>query len=675
MMSGPHRNTTLRWTAAAVLPALVLVAFQAAWPWPFFSDDSFISLRYSDRLLNGFGLTWSNDSAGVPERVEGYSNLLWVVLTSGLGALGIELVTAARMLGGLCTALGLWWLAGAFRPDNAKGAAVAAVAPLLVASTQPVMIWTLAGLEGPLVFALLALGFKGLVRRYGDSERQVTFSRATLLTAGLPFAAVCWTRPDGPLWVLMAGTGIAVMSWPKGLGPAVQRAFFFGLPALLAVTVQMAFRLSYYGDYVPNTAHVKAEFDAASIGPGFAFVKNAMFAMPGLSVAAAIGTVLMLLPKRTRTFTLVMLLPVLAWLAYLTAIGGDHFPGLRLLHGALVPMALLAALAIRTLRNQSMQLVAAIVVAIGASWWNVEVARNDPRSHEARAERWEWHDKVLGETLKVAFAGPQPRIAIDSAGALPYYSKLPAIDMLGLCDRTIATTPFRDWLKTVKPGTPKPPGHLRGNGDYVIKQQPDLIVFKSVLPVFVSGCEMEDDPRFLKNYRLVRIDLNQPDVLPPGHRVPLWVRTEGVVGIQRTAQQVVIPAYLFGSFELPGPHINRWQPPGTDQAANNRSAANGALAFQFWTGAPVTAQPDHDGALQLRLQQGGKATLPISLPTGTYRVRIEPENHGATLNVVAGGELRNGDITVANEATLTLELCAPNERPALLLRIVLDRTR
>ena len=67
-----------RWTALAALPALALFALQAGWPWPFFSDDSFISLRYAARLLAGEGLTWTDG-----ERVEGYSNLLWVLLTAG----------------------------------------------------------------------------------------------------------------------------------------------------------------------------------------------------------------------------------------------------------------------------------------------------------------------------------------------------------------------------------------------------------------------------------------------------------------------------------------------------------------------------------------------------------------------------------------------------------------
>jgi len=675
MMSATLRNPSLRWTAVAALPALILAAVQAAWPLPFFSDDSFISLRYADRLLDGHGLTWTHDAAGIPERVEGYSNLLWVLLTAGLGALGVELVLAARILGGLCTALALWWLAGALRPHNARTAANAAVAPMLVASTQPVMIWTLAGLEGPLLMALLALGFRGLVRRYGDSRKPRDFAKAALLVAGLPFALACWTRPDAPLWALMAGAGIALMSRQGGGGAALRRAFWFGLPALLAVAIQMAFRLSYYGDYVPNTAHVKAEFDPASIEPGFGFVQDAMAAMPGLAIAAAAGTVVMALHKKTRSFTLVLLLPVLAWLSYLTVIGGDHFPGLRLLHGVLVPLALLAALAANALGNPHLRLITAIGLLLGGGWWNVDVARHDPRSREARREVWEWYDKVFGESLQAAFGEQQPRIAVDAAGALPYYSKLPAIDMLGLCDRTIATTPFRDWLDTVKPGTPKPPGHLRGNGEHVIAQQPDLIVFKFVLPVFVSGCEFEDDPRFLQNYRLVRVDLNRPDVLPAGHLVPMWIRTEGAVGIQRSERQVRIPGYLFGSFELPGPHVNRHQPPGPDQDFNALLARNGALAMQFWTASPATALRREDGKLTLRLKKSSSASLPVTLEEGTYRVRMTPTDQGSTLTVQSGGELRGEELLVPESGVVTLEWTAPSGHPVFPERILLDRTR
>ena len=57
--------------------AIVLLAFHASYYYPFISDDSLISLRYAQRLVEGKGLTWT---AGHP--VEGYSNLLWVLLNA-----------------------------------------------------------------------------------------------------------------------------------------------------------------------------------------------------------------------------------------------------------------------------------------------------------------------------------------------------------------------------------------------------------------------------------------------------------------------------------------------------------------------------------------------------------------------------------------------------------------
>src|SRR5262245_39900033 len=61
---------------------------------PFISDDALISLRYSRRLVEGKGLTWDDS-----DRVEGYSNLTWVLANAALGAMGVDLVDAARLLG------------------------------------------------------------------------------------------------------------------------------------------------------------------------------------------------------------------------------------------------------------------------------------------------------------------------------------------------------------------------------------------------------------------------------------------------------------------------------------------------------------------------------------------------------------------------------------------------
>ena len=48
-------------------------------------DDAFISYRYARNLVEGHGLVWN-----VGQRVEGYTDFLWVVLISGALAVGID---------------------------------------------------------------------------------------------------------------------------------------------------------------------------------------------------------------------------------------------------------------------------------------------------------------------------------------------------------------------------------------------------------------------------------------------------------------------------------------------------------------------------------------------------------------------------------------------------------
>src|SRR6478735_11265017 len=75
------------WTIAAVTLGGLLLWAHTRYYAPFFTDDGFISLRYTQRFLHGQGLTW-NDG----ERVEGYSNLLWVLLTAIPGIVRLDLL-------------------------------------------------------------------------------------------------------------------------------------------------------------------------------------------------------------------------------------------------------------------------------------------------------------------------------------------------------------------------------------------------------------------------------------------------------------------------------------------------------------------------------------------------------------------------------------------------------
>jgi hypothetical protein len=441
------------------------------------------------------------------------------------------------------------------------------------------------------------------------------------------------------LWAAVAGLVLAWSCRRAGWLAAAQRAAWFGLPAMAAVAAQLCFRLAYYGDTVPNTAHVKAEFDPARWPDGLAYVGKAIAAHPGSFAVAALASLALARRAPWRGLALALLLPVAAWLLYLAGVGGDHFPGRRLLHGALAPLAVLAATAIAVDANRALVAVAALLGAAA----NLYVARTDAQSHELRAETWEWQGREVGDTLARAFGDQRPLLAVDAAGALPFYSRLPALDLLGLCDRTIATTPLPAWLDTVQPGTPKPPGHLRGNGGYVLDRAPDLFLFGPPpgrpLPVFASGAELEADPRFLDGYRLVRVDLGERRLVDE-QRTPitalLWARVDGRVGVQRSDAQIDVPGWLFGGFRLRAPVVRRYQPQAPEAAA--AVGAEVARLLPWLDDVRVAAVPEqvdvvaYEQPLALRLR-AADATLDLLVPAGRWRPEVEPADAGAAVAI------------------------------------------
>ena len=62
------------------------------------ADDAFISFRYAENLAVGHGPVWNTG-----ERVEGYTNFLWVLLLSLPAALDASLVVSSQVMGVLAS--------------------------------------------------------------------------------------------------------------------------------------------------------------------------------------------------------------------------------------------------------------------------------------------------------------------------------------------------------------------------------------------------------------------------------------------------------------------------------------------------------------------------------------------------------------------------------------------
>jgi hypothetical protein len=77
------------------------------------------------------------------------------------------------------------------------------------------------------------------------------------------------------------------------------------------------------------------------------------------------------------------------------------------------------------------------------------------------------YGRPVGEWLGKALP-PGSLVATNAAGNIPYWSHLPVLDMLGLTDRHIGRS---------KPDTKRWVGHERGDGAYVLRKRPAIIIF------------------------------------------------------------------------------------------------------------------------------------------------------------------------------------------------------
>src|SRR5215470_4166703 len=133
--------------------ALSLAALLAhAWAYRFLTDDAFISFRYARNLSRGLGLVFNPGS----ERVEGYTNFLWVLILAALDRLGLPPERAANVLSLVATA-GLWTVVVGFALRTFTRSWLALVPAFGLALTRSVAVWSTSGLETRL-FELLVIG-------------------------------------------------------------------------------------------------------------------------------------------------------------------------------------------------------------------------------------------------------------------------------------------------------------------------------------------------------------------------------------------------------------------------------------------------------------------------------------------------------------------------------------
>ena len=418
-------------------------------------DDAYISFRYAMNFANGLGLVFNPG-----ERVEGYTNFLWTVIIAACARLGLNIITASKVilaLSAIATLILIFIIARRIFAGKRLQAFLVSIPVLLFAVMGYQARYIVSGMETHLFVFLILLAVALFL--FG--------SRPFL--AGLVFALAAMTRPEGVFYFALA-LGFAALLWLIAHLPEIRplsdlrrfypqvdpipsnldRRYASNLPSILFFAAGFAliyggyflWRYHYYGFLAPNTYYAKAAgFYWSRVLRGWDYLRT-LLSQSALLPVLALALLGLLSLRRSRIWAL-MLLFIITTLAYFLYVGGDFIVwfGPRFLM-PVVPFLLFMSMEgidrmTQLFRSrerfkvavQAILCAALIVYTLVYSWpWTLKL-----ESFTTQMRGW----TELGKWI-AANTSPQTTIATDAAGLIPYYSQRYAIDMFGLTDTHIA---------------------------------------------------------------------------------------------------------------------------------------------------------------------------------------------------------------------------------------------
>lgn len=477
-------------------------------------DDQMISMRYARNLVEGYGLVFNPG-----QRVEGYSNFLWVLLMAALhwlplgdGLMAVPVKVVNWGLGcvilWLADRLLLVWLPkpGLLRP----------VLLLSLAVCVDLLYWSSNGFETTLLTCL----FLGVVVRLLAPQT----ARGQLVTFGL-LALIPLVRGDG----LQVWAGAAILAVGLASGRVARRRVLLLLALSLVPTAgHFLFRYGYYGQWLPNTYYLKVADLPGKLGLGRDYlVRFANYYLPWLLLAGA-GV---LFGFDRRRWLLGLGLGVTA--GYVLWVGGDTFRYARFLAHWLPVLFVLALVTVGQATGRDNYPRLLLLLLLGYVAWY------PAGTHQPYRNLLSFNGSPL-LTIPTAIlirdnTPPETSVAVFAAGNVPYFSHRPTIDLLGKTDSHIAhLPPHPRWQG------PSWHGHNKFDIAYSLGLQPDLVVTMFPAGTVLSeswpaeqlatvgqvwwGLALLIDPTFRANY--VPQPLNVPYLVEYGavYAHPNWPR-------------------------------------------------------------------------------------------------------------------------------------------------------
>jgi len=469
------------------LVMLCLVAI--AWMNRFVYDDAFISFRYAQHLAEGHGLVWNIGDAPV----EGYTNFLWTLLISVAFILSVDPVLFSWIVGIACfvgSLVATYHLAKSLTDSPLWGI----VAVLLLGTNYTFNAFATSGLETQCQAMLLTTSAY-LAYRITNSK---SIGNRRLIVLSTLFALALLTRLDSAIVVGILGLSTLYHLFVTSKDNQYKLSAFLSLslPALLIVGMWLIWKLSFYGDILPNTFYAKVG------GEAFVYVRGVfyllgfwlsywLFPFPFLFIVN-------LIKRKTPVFDSLLLLIIAIWTAYLLYIGGD-FMEFRFMV-PILPLLMIAIVSLlaRDIDNTIIQW-GLVVMIFGGSLSHALTFEQSPfKTHQqsltemrSRIHLNENDWDSIGKVLGIAFDYDRSvTIALNPAGFIPFYAQSRTIDMLGLNDRWVAENGV-DYLTLA--------AHEQiATFDYLLEQDVNLLIDqpKMIPHTTVHNYSLDDLDRF-----------------------------------------------------------------------------------------------------------------------------------------------------------------------------------
>jgi hypothetical protein len=209
-------------------------------------DDTYIGLRFSRNFAAGEGLVFNPG-----DKVEGYTNFLWILLGSVPYICGIDPIFFIRFVGVISAILAAIASGKFAYAISGKSRLSFAVAAFLFASLPFAMGEAAMGLETLLFSFLVISGFAEWLLEENGTKRNG-------FSSGIYIALSALTRPEG-LAIGLFLFGVDGFRRIRNTDRVVVSRRFFQrwmIFAFVAVS-HIVFRFLYYADFVPNTFHAK----------------------------------------------------------------------------------------------------------------------------------------------------------------------------------------------------------------------------------------------------------------------------------------------------------------------------------------------------------------------------------------------------------------------------------